>query len=190
MPGRLCENASPREVMPWCRQQVTSLHRSVWDVPRCFLFLPYSSSSSSGSPGDIPFTLTLKSASRAPQIAQLRQESPCHWQFQPVSSEESLPCLLSGTHAPSGGVRTPLLPVWKCVVWEGVMWHGGDLGSKSSHVSGMGLGRGFSGACFLCLPLFFPRSNSSMFLQQALPSHVWYSEVINNFRMVTHFNSL
>lgn len=126
MPGRPCENASPREVMPWCRQQVTSFHRSAWDVPRCFLFLPCSSSSSSASPGDIPFTLTLKSTSRAPQIAQLGQDSPCPWQSQPVSSEESLPCLLSGTHASSGGVRTLLLPFWKWMVWEGHVawwWH-------------------------------------------------------------------
>lgn len=35
------------------------------------------------------------------------------------------------------------------------------------------------------VPFFPPRSNSSMFLQPALPSHVWHSKIITHFRMIT-----
>lgn len=156
---------------------------------KCFLFLPWNSSSSLASPGDLLFILTLEFTSSSPGIAWLGQASPSHWQSQPVSLEKNSPCLLCSPHGPVGEGRTLLLPLWRCVVWECgrvVAWWWPWL--KASHVSGVALGRRLSGNCFLYSPL--PRSKSSMFLQQALPFHVWYSERVNISECYSELHSL
>lgn len=82
------------------------------------LFLPCSSHSCLEGPGTLLFTLTLEFTPFAPQIVQLGQTNPSHWQTQPVSSERNSPCCS---------------PAFENVWW----WH--QFRSQSS--SGVALGR-------------------------------------------------
>lgn len=106
-------------------------------------FTPLRFQQFSVSSGEVLFTLISEFTPCCPQIVWLEQASPNHQPSQPVSS-----------HTPPGRIRTRLpSPPFENMCWqEWAVWHGGDTSWRPSQVSGMALGRRFSGACFLSIP--------------------------------------